>query len=88
MEDCSKRSLYALHGVLIVLRSRAYHSKEQELASGLDVAEHLVRIISHLEDETEGKSTFGEFLKDLAERDPGLGIALSRFQQESVPEQW
>ena len=82
MSDFRNRALYALQGVLIDLRSIACQEGDYAiLADGLDVAEHLVRLIAR-QDESE----FRNHLEELSERHGFSGS--DRFDREPTPSRW
>jgi hypothetical protein len=81
-----QQALRALHAVLIEGRAMAYDGEAQErIASALDWAEYLVRLIAEIEDRTR---EFREVLHDLRMLRPGFGVALQYFDDLVVPERW
>jgi hypothetical protein len=83
--DKLHNALYALQGVLIRTRSLAMAetTARKDLASILDYAEHLPRLIASQTDQT---TSFREILVDVADRYQ-CPFVLQRFD-EQVPSNW
>jgi len=87
--ESATRALYALNGLLVKLRAESLELAGAVIISdGLDVAEHLVRLIEGFGDGTGAESEFRRHLADLAQTYPELGIGLARFDVERAPDSW
>ena len=72
-----ENALRALNAVLVWARQMAYEKASQEqLAEVLDVAEELPTLFIQKEDMTD---YFRQALQGLAEKYPGFGLAVERF---------
>ena len=84
-EDKTANALFALHGILVLLRKWAYGGESPEkIASILDTAEMLPRLMAQPEDRTVD---FERYLADIARRYPQFSMVLTRFR-DPVPEKW
>lgn len=82
------RWLYALHGLMIELRSSAYRGQSSaDTAEVLDVAEHLVRL-SRPSARVQDIEEFRAQLEALVAEHPKLGYAMTRFEQDPTPDRW
>lgn len=78
-------SLFALNGILVLLRKWAYDGESPEkIAKVLDDAEMLPRLIAEPEDRTVD---FEKYLAAIARRYPQFSMVLTRFR-DPVPDKW
>lgn len=79
---------YALHGLIVMLRSEAQHRTSfEQIADGLDACEVAVRLIKDGIDDDAFRTLNAQF-KDLAEKWPRLGIGRDRLDHGPPPNRW
>jgi len=78
-------ALYALHFVLVTVRSVAYKNGENEIANLLDWAEVLPRFFAAADDKTD---EFRAYLQGIIEDAPLCSHLLEVFDKSSAPEIW